>query len=71
MIKYDKTFKLLKDKQITTYKIRKENIIPQGVYTKMKHGGHIDTRSINKLCKVLECQPGDLMEYVPDEDIIE
>ncbi len=37
----------------------------------MKHGGNIDTRSINKLCKVLECQPGDLMEYIPDDDTME
>ena len=23
---------------------------------------------INKMCKELKCQPGDLMEYIPDED---
>lgn len=23
---------------------------------------------INKLCKALNCQPGDLMEYIPDPD---
>ena len=23
---------------------------------------------INKMCKELKCQPGDLMEYIPDEE---
>ena len=26
----------------------------------------IDT--LNKICKALECQPGDVLEYVPDEE---
>lgn len=65
MIKYDKAFELMKEKGITTYKIRKENIVSQSAYTKMKRNGHIDTHTIERLCKALECQPGDLMEYVP------
>mgnify|MGYP000909573153 CR=1 FL=1 len=26
----------------------------------------VDTLTINRLCAVLECQPGDIMEYLPD-----
>jgi putative transcriptional regulator len=29
-------------------------------------GGGLDYRTVNKLCALLNCQPGDLMEYVPD-----
>lgn len=65
--KYDKLFRLLEEKGITTYKIRKENIISQGSLTKMKNGeGNIDTRTLERLCKVLNCQPGDIMEYVEE-----
>ncbi len=28
----------------------------------------IDTEIVNRLCKVLDGQPGDIMEYVPDEE---
>lgn len=67
--KYDKLFELLKAKGITTYRIRKENIMSQAALTKMKNAeGNIDTRTLERLCKVLECQPGDIIEYVPDED---
>lgn len=68
MFKYDKLFSLLKERGFTTYRIRKENIISQAALTKMKNGtGNIDTRSLERLCAILHCQPGDLMEYVPDE----
>ncbi len=67
--KYDKLFKLLEEKGISTYKIRKENIISQGALTKMKNGeGNIDTRTLERLCKVLKCQPNDIMEYVEEDN---
>lgn len=28
----------------------------------------VDTVTINRLCAVLECQPGDIMEFLPDEE---
>ncbi len=68
-IKYDKLIALLKEKGITTYRIRKENLISQATYQKLRTGeGIIDTRTIEKLCKLLDCQPGDIMEYVPDNE---
>lgn len=35
-----------------------------GPLTKSKR---VDTETINKLCNILDCQPGDIMEYEPDE----
>lgn len=26
----------------------------------------VDTETINKLCSILKCQPGDIMEYIED-----
>lgn len=66
--KYDKLFQLLKERGITTYKIRKDNLISQAALTKMKSGeGNIDTRTLERLCSFLKCQPGDIMEFVEDE----
>ena len=66
-IKYDKLIALLKEKGYTTYRIRKKNIMSQSAWQKIRTGtGDIDTRTIKRLCEVLNCQPGDLMEYVPD-----
>ncbi len=69
-IKYDKLFKLMEVKGITMYRLRQEKAIGQSTYYKLKDGtGNIDTRTINKLCRILDCQPGDILEYVPDETV--
>lgn len=28
---------------------------------------HIPVDVLDKICRVLECQPGDIIEYIPDE----
>ncbi|MGI1690045.1 helix-turn-helix domain-containing protein [Thermoanaerobacter uzonensis] len=28
----------------------------------------VEMETLNRLCKALECQPGDLMVYVPDKE---
>jgi putative transcriptional regulator len=66
-IKYDKLFALFEQKGINTTRIRRENIIGQGTLTAIKNGtGGLDAKTISKLCALLGCQPGDIMEYVPD-----
>jgi len=66
-ITYNGLLKIMVSKNITTYTLRKQNIISQDSWQKIRTGrGSIDTRTINRLCKALGCQPGDLMEYVED-----
>jgi DNA-binding Xre family transcriptional regulator len=67
-IKYDKLLALMQKKGITSYTMEKDNIIGQATFKKIKEGGDIDTRTIAKLCALLNCQPGDIMEYVPEKD---
>lgn len=67
-IKYDKLFQMMQKRGLTTYKIRKENIISQSALTAIKNGKSVTTDTIAKLCKVLDCQPGDLIEYVDEEE---
>ena len=67
-IKYDKLLKLLADNGYTSYKIKKEKLIGQATFQAIKNGtGGLDAKSLAKLCAVFHCQPGDLMEYVEDE----
>ena len=65
---YDKLIALMKEKELTTYKIRKENIISQSALTAIKNGKSVTTDTIAKLCKALDCQPGDMMEYVEEQE---
>ena len=62
-MKYEKLFALMKEKRLTTYRIRKENIISQSALTSLKAGKSVTNDTIAALCKALDCQPGDIMEY--------
>lgn len=66
-MKYDKLFALMKEKGLTTYRIRKEKIVSENAMTSMRAGKSVTTDTIAALCKVLNCQPGDIMEYIPEE----
>ena len=66
-IVYDKLFALLKEKGYSTYRIRQKKLIGQGTLTAIRNGtGGLDAKTLSRLCEVLECQPGDLMEYVKE-----
>lgn len=67
-IGYGKLLKMFDEKGISTYTIKRDNIIGQASWKKIHEGGHIDTRTIGKLCKYLNCQPGDILEYVEEKD---
>lgn len=64
---YDKLFERLAEKGYTTYTIRKERLIGQATLTALKNGtGGLDAKTIDRLCRLLNCQPGDLMEWRPE-----
>lgn len=59
----------LKNKGYTTTRIRKDKIIPEGTLTKIRKnsGEGISTATLNVLCEILRKQPGQLLEWIPDE----
>jgi len=65
---YNKLLSLMSDKGLTTYRIRKEKIISEGTLQNIRKGKSITMDSVAALCKVLDCQPGDILEYVPDNE---
>ena len=68
MIVYDKLFPLMKEKGLTTYKIRKDNIISQASWTSITHGKSITLETLDRLCDALDCQPGDILSFVRSPD---
>ena len=64
-ISYKKLWHLLLDKGMNKSRLR-DNGIHSATIAKMNNGEAISTATIDKLCKLLDCQPGDIMEYVQD-----
>lgn len=60
----------LKAAGYTTTRIRKEGIIGERNMTTIRSGGVVvGSGIIDNICRVLGIQPGDLLEYVPDEEV--
>ena len=56
----------LTEKGYTTYKLRKDNILSQSTLQKLREGKGLAWENIERLCALLDCQPGDLLEYVKE-----
>lgn len=68
MISYQKLFDKLKEEGWSFYRVRQENLIGQGTLTRLRNqSGGLDSKTLDKICRTFNCQPGDLMEYIPDK----
>lgn len=56
----------LKEKGFSTFRIRKEKIMNEGALQAIRENRLVSADNLSKLCKLLECQPGDILEYVPE-----
>lgn len=57
----------LKAAGYSTYKIRKEKIMSESTLQKFRNGEIVNADNMALICKLLNCQPGDILEYVePD-----
>lgn len=69
-ISFKKLGELL-EKKGKKWQYLRDNGISPGIVAKMKDGsGHTDTRTIQKVCALLNCQPGQIMEFVPLEKTV-
>ena len=59
----------LKEAGYSSYFLTKQNnIFSMGTMTKFRNGEVVSCSNSEKLCQLLNCQPGDLIEYVPEEE---
>lgn len=68
MIKYYRLLDMLNRKNMAKEELRLKINISSATMSKISKHQYVSLDVINKICYVLHCQPGDIMEYVPDED---
>ena len=51
----------------TQTRIRDEKLMGQATLQQLRHGELASWKTIDTVCRLLDCQPGDLLEYVADE----
>lgn len=67
MITYEKLWKTMKEKGVTQYTLIKKYGISPGQITRLKRNESVSTHTIEMFCRILQCDVGDIMHYVPDE----
>jgi DNA-binding Xre family transcriptional regulator len=63
MISYKPFLKLLIDREISKKQLIEDTDISWATISKMNTNKYVSLEVIDKLCKYLNCQPGDLIEY--------
>lgn len=57
----------LKEKGFSTYQLRKDKLLSESTVQKLRAGIGVSWENIETLCRLLDCQPADLMEYVKED----
>lgn len=68
-VSYRKLFALMEEKRIKKVDLRKNGISPT-IVNRLVKNGDVNISTIIKLCELLDCQPGDIVERVDDEGFI-
>ena len=66
MIVFDKLWITMKEKGVSTYKLREECGIDSKTIRRLKANDNIETKTLNKLCSVLDCKIEVIIEFIED-----
>ena len=62
---------VIKEAGYNTNRIRKEKIMGEAMLQKIRSGQMVSWATLETICSLLECQPGDLIEYVKEDGVQE
>lgn len=51
----------------STYRLRKEKLLGEATIQKIRSGEPVSWENIATLCRLLDCQPGDILAYSPED----
>lgn len=68
MITYDNLWKVMREKGISQYALIKRHHVTPGQLTRLKRNESVSTHTIEMFCRILQCEVGDIMQYIPDKN---
>lgn len=66
MIKFEKLFRLLAAEGKPATNWLRQNGLHAATVNKLRHNQTVTTEIIDRLCDLLDCQPGDIMEHIKE-----
>lgn len=68
-ISYRKLFEVMEEKGIKKKDLREKYNMSPTIVNRLKNNSNVAIDTIMYLCEILKCQPGDILEYIPEEEI--
>ena len=66
MISFDKLWALMEERDISTYYLREKAGIDSKTVRRLKANANMETKTLDKLCAVLQCRLEDIAEYISE-----
>ena len=66
MVSYAPLWETMQKKGITTYTLREKGGIDSKTVRRLRANENMETKTLNKLCSVLDCKLEDIAEYIKD-----
>ena len=70
MISFEPLWNTMKKRNITTYRLIKDYDFSRGMLDKLKHNRNVTLETIEKLCKILDCNIEDVVRYEKDDKTV-
>jgi len=70
-ISYKKLFHMMIEKGISNSQLQKQAGFSANIVTRLKRNEYISLESIESICKVMNCKVDDILEFVPDQNLVE
>lgn len=69
MIKYDKLWATMKERDITQYDLYTRYNMNRAQLNRLRHNKNITMATLDKLCNILHCRVEDILEHFPDDNM--
>ena len=66
MIRYVRILERLKEAGYSSYKLQMDGLLSHSIMTKLRNNQPVGLTTIDTICRLTGCQPGELLEYVAD-----
>lgn len=66
-VSYKKLFHLLIERDMTTAQLQQQAGFSANIITRMKRNGYLSLDTIENICRTMNCDVDDILEFLPDE----
>ena len=67
MIDYSPFWETLKESSENWYTLTNKHRLSDSTLNRLKHNKNVSTKTLNDLCRILNCDIKDIVQYIPSE----